>query len=225
MQNPTVGSGGDAAVSTGATSNGDIRFFEASVFGHPLETLAGVTDELLCQSAARAGKPYYQSALDPLAWRVAPIESHLPDALIPGRREIGIDVTQSWGAVYPRSGFVIQQNSAKAAAVVAQRACDIVIGPRRQHVAVALGDPGRYTTVPTELDERDAATGIWQMVSPKVDEACELFGSTDPDWSIGRIDKLTCLYLESMATIRVLRTKRREISGIGPFLTFSTSEV
>ncbi len=136
--NRFVGSGGDVSVSTEYAGNADVRFFEANVFGHPLAELPFDTDRLFCQSVTRTGKPYYQSTLDATAWRIAPLESALPAALVPGQREIGASAMQSWGAVYPRSGFVTQQNPAKAAAVIAQRACDIVIGPRRLHVALAL---------------------------------------------------------------------------------------
>ena len=184
----SVGSGGDVAVSGGLGRNGDVRFFEANVFGHPLESLPFNAEKLFCQSLTRAGKPYYQSALDALAWRFAPLESTHPDSLLPSRRQIGTTVANSWGAVFPRSGFVTQQSPAKAAAVIAQRACDIVIGPRRQHVALDLDSPNPYTTVPTHLEERDAETGLWQMVSPYVDPTCDLFGTDDPNWDFGRID-------------------------------------
>ncbi|MCY3857580.1 MAG: TIGR03756 family integrating conjugative element protein [Gammaproteobacteria bacterium] len=184
-----VGSGADVAVSSGHERNGDVRFFEASVFGHPLEALPLEVERLLCRSSIQAGKPYYQSSLDDFAWRFAPLESIHPAALIPGRREIGRTEEATWGAVYPRSGFVTQQSPVKAAAVIAQRACDILIGPRGQHVALELENPKPYTSVPTHLDERDAATGLWQMISPFVDPTCDLFGTQNPNWDFGRIDE------------------------------------
>lgn len=186
---PFAGAGGDVAVSTGLGRNGDVRFFEANVFGHPLEEIPFEIDKLFCKSVTKAGKPYYQSTLDALAWRFAPIESMRPEALVPGRREIGISRGISWGSIYPRSGFITQQSPAKAAAVVAQRACDIVIGPRGHHVALALESPEPYTTVPSYLNERESVTGLWQMISPKVDTSCDLLGVDDPNWDLGRIDE------------------------------------
>ncbi|HAN6590639.1 TPA: replicative DNA helicase, partial [Escherichia coli] len=45
-----------------------------------------------------------------------------PEALVPGKREIGSQAEENlWGSVYPRSGFVMQTDDDKAAAVVAQR--------------------------------------------------------------------------------------------------------
>lgn len=184
-----VGSGGDVAVSSDFARNGDVRFFEANVFGHPLEVLPFREDRLLCQASTQPTKPYYQSALDAFAWRFAPFESREAAGFVPGIREIGSSIRNSWGAVYPRSGFVTQQSPARAAAVIAQRACDIVIGLRGRHVALNLESPKPYTTVPTYLDERDPATGLWQMISPMVDRSCELFGTVAPDWDFGRIDE------------------------------------
>ena len=184
-----TGAGGDVAVSIDLARNGDLRFFEVNVFGHPLEELPFGADRLLCQSVTQPTKPYYQSTLDVVSWRFAPIESVNPASLVPGRREIGYSIRNSWGAVYPRSGFVTQQSPAKAAAVIAQRACDIVLGPRGQHVALDLGSPHPYTKVPSHLDERDAATGRWQMISPVVDSTCALFGTDDPKWDVGRTNE------------------------------------
>lgn len=186
---PLIGSGGDVAAAIDSPRNGDVRFFEANVFGHPLEEILFETDKLLCKAVTQPGKPYYQSALDAIAWRFAPIESMMPDALIPGRREIGTSPLETWGSVYPRSGFIVQQDPVRAAAVIAQRACDIAISPRNSHIALELESPAPYATVPNHLDESDAATGLWQMVSPKVDVAFELFGSGRPDWGLGRIDE------------------------------------
>ena len=186
---PFVRAGGDVAVSTDSQRHADVRFFEANVFGHPLEKIPFEADKLLCEAVTQPGKPYYQSSLDAIAWRFAPIESLMPDALIPGRREIGKSALESWGSVYPRTGFIVQQDPVRAAAVIAQRACDIAIGPRNGHIALELESPATYTTVPNHLNESDAATGLWQMISPKVDVACELFGSGRADWSMGRIDE------------------------------------
>ena len=198
---PFIGAGGDVAVSTDMSRNGDVRFFEANVFGHPLEEIPFDADKLLCKSVTKAGKPYYQSTLDALVWRFVFIESAQPEALIPGRREIGISSGHSWGTVYPRSGFVTQQSPAKAAAVIAQRACDIVIGPSGRHIVIELESAAPYTTVPTHLNERDAETGVWQMISPKVDTTCDLFGKDDANWDCGSNRRIPCVCLESLASI------------------------
>ena len=167
----------------------DLRFFEATVFGHPLEWMPGAESQLFCKPVTKAGKPYYQSTLDALAWRFALVESFSAEALTPGLREIGTSDLSSWGAVYPRSGFVVQQSPAKAAAVIAQRACDIVIGPSGDHVVMPLETAPPQTFVSNVLDERDASTGLWQMVHPYIDDDCNLFGTDDAAWELGRLNQ------------------------------------
>ena len=181
------GAGGHAAVSTDHARNGDLRFFEVNVYDHPLEDISSVVDDLVCQSITQSGKTYYQSVLDAVAWRLGTGMSLFGIASKLGR-PIGESTSSAWGSVLPRTGFVIQQSPVRAAAIVAQRACDIVINEASQHVALPLGSPGPYTTVPVDLNERDSATGYWQMVSPKVDRSCDLFGSADPSWDAGRTD-------------------------------------
>ncbi|MYD42986.1 MAG: TIGR03756 family integrating conjugative element protein [Gammaproteobacteria bacterium] len=181
--------GGHIASAATQTRNGDLRFFEASVFGHPLTDLPLSADKLFCQAQTRAAKPYYLSSLDAVAWRFWSLDAVQEASVEPGMREIGASQFQSWGAVYPRTGFVVQQSPPKAAAMVAQRACDIVVNPRRDHIAANLETPAPYTTVPNKLDERDPSTGLWQMISPLVDSACELFGSADAAWDAGRMDQ------------------------------------
>lgn len=184
----SVGSAGHPAVTRGVERSARLRFFEANVFGHPLEDLPVVVDQLFCEPRTTRAKPYFQSTLDAMAWRFSPLESLSPNALIPGRREIGDGATNSWSAVYPRTGFVLQPSPAKAAAVAAYRACDIVIGPKLAHVAYTLEPTPAYTSVPNHLHEREPNTGLWQMISPKVDNNCTLFGSSDPHWDAGRTD-------------------------------------
>ena len=189
LSNSNIGAGGGhGAVVRQAGNKRSLRFYEANVFGHPLKKLPFGVDKLLCKPVTKPAKPYFQSTLDFLAWRIAPIESVLMPATIPGSREIGSSLGSTWGSVYPRSGFVTHPSPAKAAAVVAQRACDIVSDPKHGHVALDLEKPKGKTTPPRTLSERDAKTGIWQMISPKVDTDCALFGSADANWDAGRID-------------------------------------
>lgn len=79
--------------------------------------------------------PYLLSTLDTLAWRYNVPEALYPEALIPGRREIGTRTGLNlWGNVYPRGGFLHQTDDHKSGAVVAQRAGDIVTRRNQIHV-------------------------------------------------------------------------------------------
>src|SRR3546814_19867150 len=81
--------------------------------------------------------PYLLSPLDMLAWRYNVPEMVYPEALIPGRREVGARTTMNlWGNVYPRGGFLHQTDDFKAGAVVAQRAGDVVT---RREIGRAAG--------------------------------------------------------------------------------------
>jgi len=71
--------------------------------------------------------PYLLSTLDTLAWRYNLPEMVYPEALILGMRKIGGRLSMNlWGSVYPRGGFLHQVDDHKAAAVIAQRAGNIV---------------------------------------------------------------------------------------------------
>lgn len=95
-----------------------------------------------CPSQAVPFQPYFQSTIDALAWRTGIPDQFHPDALLPGRREIGQWPTQTWGAVYPRSGFITQTDEVKAAAVSAQRAIDVVTRDGAGHVHLPFSYEG-----------------------------------------------------------------------------------
>ncbi|MBB7968361.1 TraU family protein, partial [Escherichia coli] len=87
-----------------------IRFKYADALGHPATLLIGGSiPGYSCESAATPLRPYFLSTLDSLAWRTGMPESLWPEAMIPGRRELGSQRdADMWGNIYPRSGFVSQ---------------------------------------------------------------------------------------------------------------------
>ena len=169
----------------------NLGFREAQAVGHPL---AG---ELYCPSATRFLSPHYLSGLDAVGWRWQLPEVAYPQALVPGLREIGDWPLNTWGSVYPRSGWLLQPDQPKAAAVAAQRVGDIVTRSSEPHVywEVASGgvfqSGGKRVWRPEALEERNAKTGDWQMLSPVMDTNCETFGANDTvsvgGWSGGRL--------------------------------------
>ena len=172
-------------------------FREVDVIGHPLDTLSGLitTTGYLCQAQTTAYVPYFQSALDALAWRTDIPEMLYPESLVPGLREIGSWPVQSWGSVYPRSGWVLQAEEPKAAAVLAQRAGDIVTRTHQPHVYVPMtggSSSGQKVWRPGPLLEDDPDTGEWQMLHPIPESECSRFGINDlaqvAGWGGGRVD-------------------------------------
>jgi integrating conjugative element protein (TIGR03756 family) len=120
-----------------------------------------------------------------------------PQALVPGLREIGNWPLNTWGSVYPRSGWLLQPDQPKAAAVAAQRVGDIVTRGAEPHVYWEVASGGVFESDnklvwrPQSLEERNDKTGDWQMLSPVMGTGCETFGANDTasigGWSGGKL--------------------------------------
>lgn len=158
----------------------NLIFKAVDVIGHP------AADEQQCPSEAEAYEPYFLSGLDSLGWRWSVPEVVYPQSIIPGVREIGDWPLNSWGAVYPRSGWVIQSEDPKAGAVTAQRAGDIVTREGQPHVYDELTSGGTFYAdnklvwrPDDPLKEGDYRTGWWQQILPEALPSCEVFGEND----------------------------------------------
>lgn len=187
------------AGTTNKKSHKNFIYKDADVIGHPATALSliGSVGGYICPSQAFPLYPYMLSTLDAISWRLGVPEFVYPQALIPGMREIGNFPLNTWGAVYPRSGFVTQHSPSKAAAVIAQRSGDIVTRTFQPHVytPVALG-PGLSSGDmkvwnPGSLVEGNDKTGTWQMLVPKKETSCNSFGSNDiatiSGWGGGKV--------------------------------------
>lgn len=166
----------------------DLIFKDVDAIGFPLASLAGTLGSgYVCPSQANSFQPYFLSALDAVAWRWSIPEVIYPQSWIPGMREIGQFPLNTWGAVYPRSGFTTQAEDPKAAAVTAQRAGDVVTRTLQPHVYISLGSGQEERKIkdrmmvwmPGALKEGDPGTGQWQMLLPKQSKSCETFGQND----------------------------------------------
>ena len=158
----------------------NLRYNEANVVGSPASKVIRKTmkyavpfilgKQYLCPSSVKPLFPYLMSEIDAIAWRKA--ELNISTQSFPGQREIGNWPTNTWGSVFPRIGFVIQTEPAKAAAVVAQRSVDIV----SKHHQI----PHVYNAYPLSASEKNSS---WQMIVPNASHHCEAFGSADPKWA------------------------------------------
>ena len=163
----------------GGQGNKDHRnliFRESDVIGHPVY-------------------PYFMSGLDALSWRMEIPEMFYAASLIPGLREIGDWPLQTWGGVYPRTGWTTQAEEPKAAAINAQRAGDIVTRDSQPHIYQQIessSSSDQRVWSPGPLKENDPATGEWQMLLPKAESSCAVFGTNDlasvNGWGGGRVD-------------------------------------
>jgi len=174
---------GNIPAGANRASTGDdletMKFKGSDAIGHPL---ASIPMGYRCPSQATPFKPYFISGTDAIAWRLGLPESVYPEALVPGRREIGNYPANTWGSVYPRSGFISQSSDAKAAAVIAQRVGDLVTRTGQPHVYQPLtGKPSYRGKIwpPGALRENTDKEGSWQMLTPEKSNTCSVFGEND----------------------------------------------
>ena len=179
LPNPTAQAGGDGTTNEDHENN-LAKFKNADVIGHPGATIFNQFVSQLgytCAGAGTAFRPYLLSTLDTVAWRYNIPEAVYPESLIPGMREIGTRTGLNlWGNVYPRGGFLHQTDDYKAAAVVAQRAGDIVTRRGQPHVYQPLltEESDGYWSAGA-LIESDASTGKWQELAPTLKNTCAVF--------------------------------------------------
>jgi integrating conjugative element protein (TIGR03756 family) len=181
----TVDAGGGHRTEGGnPATDQSLRFKEAAAIGHPMSSFADyfLSDTgYFCPSEAESFFPYFSSSVDALTWRLGLPEMLYLYNLLPGVRVVGEGgFFQQWGPMWPRTGFINQKDDAKAAAVIAQRAGNIVTQTFQPHIYWPLnGNNYNRTWLPGELVENDASTGVWQMIAPKQDEQCYAFGEND----------------------------------------------
>ena len=174
---------GDSATQANTTISA--RFKNTDVIGHPggyaFSQFASGSG-YACKGAGTAYMPYLLSNYDYLAWRYGIPEAVYPEALIPGKREVGGTLSGDlWGNVYPRSGFLHQPDDYKAAAVMAQRAGDVVTRSGQIHVYQSLlAQPEDGYWPAGELLEGDATTGKWQELTPTLSQSCAAFPNPGP---------------------------------------------
>ena len=191
-----VGSAGNRTEGTSGRDHKNLAYRETDAIGHPLSSMSGVVAGigLVCPSQTAPLLPYFQSSLDALSWRQEVPEIFYPASLIPGLREVGAWPAHTWGGVYPRTGWTTQTDEPKAAALNAQRAGDIVTRLSQPHIYLpVIGSPGSGKVWPPgSLVEGDSHTGTWQMLAPRAESGCKVFGTSDltslTSWGGGKVD-------------------------------------
>jgi len=198
------GSGDDTG---GRVKNGQhvaTTFREVDAIGNPaLYLMSSMTSSgMLCPSVAKTYIPYFLSSLDGVNWRFPSLELFYPFTWTPGIREIGEKIPgtpiamNTWGAVYPRSGFITQNEGPKSNAVAAQRVGDIITRELQPHIYNWLSDDCSTGKMqcwgPGDLIENDLTTGWWQPLAPYPLPMCEVFGKNDTlslfSWADNRRD-------------------------------------
>lgn len=165
----------------------NIHFRDGDAIGHPYQEIGrdGISDYLCPQVAVEAFQPYMLTGGDGKVWRAYwPAESLYLATWIPGLREIGTFPLNTWGNVFPRTGWAPQQHDVKTSAVVSERIGDIVTRTGEPHVYTEVGNNSTKESndyliwQPPSLIENMPSTGTWQMVAPK-QTSCTAFGEND----------------------------------------------
>lgn len=185
--NTTARAGGDGTTNERHENNLS-KFKNADVIGHPASLVFQAFAQgfgYSCEGAGTTFAPYLLSTFDTVAWRYNVPEMFYPEALVPGLREIGSRTSLNlWGNVYPRGGFLHHVDDYKAAAVVAQRAGDIVTRRGQVHVyrpllpTIPISTGGYWPA--GELIESDASSGKWQELVPQLSLTCAVFPNAGP---------------------------------------------
>lgn len=158
-----------------------LRFKEVDAIGHPFPMRRRMFEAgYLCRSQAKPMFPYFVSVLDHAEWRGG-LEAARVESVTPGLREIGAWPRNSWGAVFPRTGFVQQAEDAKAAAVAVQRAADIVTQQHQARVYVPFAYDGPREVRHGDAGAQDCQTceesgGLWQPDAAAAAAPCSAQG-------------------------------------------------
>ena len=173
---PFQAEGGGVPATIRAGSRRSLRFYEADVFGHPLESIPA-QQVLLCDGVTQALRPYYQSVLDALAWREPLLDASL-QSLNPFSSNVG-SLQDVWGSIKPRCGWVNQTDPHKAAAVIAFRAVHVLTHPTSLHVSLPLHSISRSNYhPPSPIQPNAPQTGAWQQLYPVKSNSCAAFGTS-----------------------------------------------
>lgn len=156
------------------------HFKEVDIIGNPAIVLFTSHSDTFLPSQAKPFMPYYLSLSDAYAWRSPLIEAvRYPAYLTPGVHIVG-SLTDNWGAVYPRVGFINQPADGKAAAVIAQRAADIATRGNQPHIYQPLNtDDSCGDHCQTWETVENNSNTKFQMIYPIEQNECVVFGEND----------------------------------------------
>jgi integrating conjugative element protein (TIGR03756 family) len=177
-----LASGGDD-VGYGQHSMTDVHeqsayFKEAEVIGNPALAVID-TNPFMLTSAATTLMPYFQSMLDATMWRGFSPEA-MPEKIVAEGQDMVRRVGTfpiTWGGVFPIEGSTNAGNDAKAAAVIAQRAVNMLSLVVPLHIYNPLSNSCGQACSADSFHENDDHTQF-QRIYPDPETTCEVFGKT-----------------------------------------------
>ena len=152
-------------------------FKNVDIIGSPgnlvFETLS--SSDAFCNPAFTIFEPFYFSGIDSRFWQYPGLEMFYPEAIALNQDNIQ-NSNDLWGNLYPRHGFLAQQDGFKAAAVMASRAVDIVTRDWQPHIYwPALADNETGWWPPGRLRFGNPQTGKFQLIHPNMEDSCKVF--------------------------------------------------
>ena len=162
----------------------------------------------------RAFLSHFMSGLDALSWRQECPEIFYPASLLPGLREIGTWPLQTWGGVYPRTGWT---QAAGAQSHNRHQSPNALVILSRDGTAACLYPDCWFVRIwsegwpPGPLVEKDRSTGTWQMLVPNREQLQRVWYQRPREphrlgWH--RVDSAGGLCLEPLAPVQVLPPPR-----------------
>lgn len=154
-----------------------VFFKQIDILGNPGLTTLPSTPALL-PSVAIPLMPYFQSMLDSTLWRGFP-----PLAVPEQAYAYGMDITHYigsggdvWGGAYPYEGKTFAGNDMKAAAVIVQRASNLLTATNNWgHLVQPLPTNCGTECEAAVIQEGDDKTQF-QLIYPDLENTCEVFG-------------------------------------------------
>lgn len=150
-------------------------------YGHPaialFNSLTSSFDGLMCTGQGTMLKPYFISHADAISWRWNIPEMFYPQSYnaLTTFHDLG-SMTNNYGAIYPRHGFMTSQDPLKAAVLSAFRAIHFVTRTGEPHVYQPLPGGSRDGYWPAgPLDKDNVRTGMFQMLYPLSSSSCVRF--------------------------------------------------
>ena len=154
---------GNSASLSKTTHYDSLRVKSVSVTGSPFSLFR--SPFLILKPDTTAYFPYYYSDLDFMG-RLGVAEALRPESLSLGN-VIGSNPLNHWGYEFPRNMNVDVYNNYKAAAIVAQRAADIVTNLNFLHAVHSTSNTcGDNCVVANVIEEQNEKHEKWQMVYP-----------------------------------------------------------
>lgn len=176
-----VGIAGGVSTQASDEKKAGLAFKLVDAYGNPalvpFNALGAATFNLVCSGRSWPLFPYYISNLDAIAWRWDIPEMFYPQSLIPLFTGWSLGTwTNNYGPIYPRHGFLHQEDDLKAAVLTTFRALHFVTRNNTPHVYMPVSpqqEDGYWPAGP--LDHGDSDTGRFQMLYPRDDDSCEAF--------------------------------------------------